>query len=279
MVAGNGKAGHTGDGGMAYAASLFSPCDVAIDRAGNIFIADMENNCIRKVNSLGMISTVVGIQEAGFSGDGDPAIKARIKWPIAVVFDKKDNLLIVERYNHTVRKVAPDGIITTIAGGTAGFSGDGGRAVDAFINVPTDVAVDSKDNIYIADNGNNRIRKISTSGQISTFAGTGAEGYGRDGTQATNCALNHAYGIFVDSKDNVFFSDNGNSVIRRIDNKHIVTTVAGIPGKAGYSGDGGPALKATINNPGGIAVDNAGNLLIADYGNDAIRKVQNVYGR
>ena len=122
LVAGNGKAGHTGDGGLAHTASLYGPCDIAFDKFGNMYIADMGNNCIRKVSALGIISTVAGIGEAGFSGDDDPAVRARLHNPIAIIFDNWNNLLIVERANHCIRKLSPSGIITTIAGGTAGFS-------------------------------------------------------------------------------------------------------------------------------------------------------------
>ena len=172
--------------------------------------------------------------------------------------------------------MSTSGIITTICGnGSAGYSGDGGPATNAMIDGPTDIAIDSKNNIYIADNGNNRIRIINQNGQINTFAGTGADGYDEDGTVATNCKLSHPYGLFIDQKDNVYYSDNGNSIIRKIDKNKVVSTIAGTVGKPGYNGDGGLATKCEIRNPGGIAIDRSGNLLIADFGNNVVRMTTN----
>ena len=277
LVAGNHHGGYSGDGGAAINASLNAPSDIAIDNSGNIYIADGWNNRIRKINPLGIIFTIGGTGLRGSRGDNGAASRATFNFPIALALDHLGNLLVVERAGNRVRKISPGGIVTTLAGtGEAGFSGDGGQAQKAQINDPTDIAVDSKDNIYIADLGNNRIRKISSTGVISTFAGTGFAGYSDDGAMATECRMYRPYGVFIDGHDNVYYSDNENALIRKIDTKGIVTTLSGTPGKGGYSGDGGPALKGKIFNPGGIALDNSGNLFIADFGNNAVRKITHV---
>ena len=276
LVAGNRVKGYRGDGGVAASAILNQPTDIVFDKAGNMYVADCGNFVIRKINALGVIYTIAGNRKCNYSGDGGPAVNASIKWPLAIAVDNNNNLLIVDNAGNSIRKVSATGIITTICGnGVAGYSGDGGPATNAMIDAPTDVAVDKRGNIYVADNGNNRIRVITPNGSINTFAGTGAEGYDEDGTTATNCKLSHPYGIFIDSKDNVYVSDNGNSVIRKIDRNKLVSTVAGTAGKPGYKGDGGDATKCEISNPGGIAIDREGNLLVADFGNNAVRMIVN----
>jgi len=150
--------------------------------------------------------------------------------------------------------------------GTQGFSGDGGPANMAQINDPTDIAVDAKNNVYIADNANHRIRKIDPSGKISTFAGTGFAGYSEDGAKARECRMYYPYGIFIDTKSNVYYTDNENALVRKIDKDGTVTTLAGTPGKTGYSSDGGLAIKAGMFNPGGLAINSTGDLFLADYG-------------
>lgn len=274
VVAGSYQGGYSGDGGIAVNAKLYEPTDVAFDGVGNIFIADGGNNCVRKVNQMGVIFTIAGTGKRGFSGDGGPAARATLDFPIALCFDRSGNLLVVERSGHRARKINTLGVITTLAGtGTPGFSGDGGPANRAQINDPTDIAVDAKNNVYIADNANHRIRKIDPSGKISTFAGTGFAGYSEDGSKARECRMYYPYGIFVDAKDNVYYTDNENALVRKIDKESTVTTLAGTPGKSGYSGDGGLAIKARIFNPGGLAINSTRDLFVADYGNNALRKI------
>lgn len=278
VVAGNRTKGYSGDGGPATSASLFAPTDVAFDRYGNMFVADGWNNCIRKINSQGIITTIAGTGIPGFSGDGGLATKALLRCPMALAFDSKGNLYVADCSNYRIRKITPLGFISTVGGtGIRGIYGDNGPATKAMIGRTTDIAVDSKDNIYIVDDGNNRIRKISKTGVITTIAGTGDEGYSEDGTLAKDCLTKYPYGIFIDKDDNIFFSDNGNVVIRKVDKRNIVTTVAGSVLQPGYSGDGNAPLRGKIFNPGGIAIDHSGNLLIADYGNNTVRIVTNVY--
>jgi hypothetical protein len=235
-------------------------------------------NCrIRKINPLGVIYTIAGTGQPYSTGDYDLATRCTLNYPIAIAIDKNNNLLVVERIGNCVRKISPSGIITTIAGnGEHGYSGDGGHATAAMLNAPIDIAVDAHNYIYIADALNHRIRKVSPSGYISTIAGTGERGYDKDGSVATQCRIYFPYGLFIDSKNNIYYSDNGNTIVRKIDNNNIVTTLAGKPASPGYTGDGGIAKKGEINNPGGLALDHQGNLLLADYGNNAIRKIAKV---
>lgn len=175
VVAGNGTYGFSGDGGPATSASLSIPYGVALDGAHNLYIADLYNQRIRKVDSSGTISTVAGSGTYGFSGDGGPATSANLGSPDGVAVDGAGNLYIADLYNRRVRKVDTRGTISTVAGdGRYGFSGDGGAATNASLSNPTGLAIDAAGNLYIADSGNGRIRKVDTSGMISTVAGNGA---------------------------------------------------------------------------------------------------------
>jgi sugar lactone lactonase YvrE len=193
-VAGNGNSlGNIGDGGPATNAQLWTPQAVALDSTGNIFVADASNHRIRKVSTNGLISTVAGVGSLGYSGDGGPATQAQLVGPSGIAVDVAGNLFISDSSNNRVRKVSSNGTITTLAGkGAFGFSGDGGPATSADLAFPEGVAVDGAGNVFVADEGNNRIRKISPNGQITTIAGTGAEGFSGDGGPATSAALNRA---------------------------------------------------------------------------------------
>jgi uncharacterized repeat protein (TIGR01451 family) len=218
------------------------------------------------------ISTVVGTGAAGYSGDGGPALSAEENFPVSAALDNNGNLYIDEIGNNCIRKVAPNGIITTVAGtGTAGFSGDGGLAIDAMLNAPAGVAVDSQGNIFIAD-GNNRIRKVAPNGIITTVAGTGIAGYSGDGGQATNAELNTPEFVRLDGYGNLFFTEPPNNIIRKVAANGIISTVAG-NGTQGHSGDGGPATSAELGNPNGLALDAAGNIYFSDTANSVIRRV------
>lgn len=272
-IAGLGSYGYTGDGLTATAAELNKAVGIARDAAGNIYIADQYNHCIRKVASSGIISTVVGSGVAGFSGDGGPATLARLNYPIGIAFDASGNLLIADASNSRIRKVTPAGIITTIAGtGARAYTGDGTAATSAAINLPQDIAQDIAGNIYIADRDNHRIRKINTAGMISTVAGTGIWGYSGDGLPATGATLTQPNGIAVSATGDVYFTDLVNYVVRKVSPAGIITTVAG-NGVAGYSGDGGPATAAKLKAPGGLAIDANNNLYISDFNDNRIRKV------
>lgn len=216
-IAGNGNLGYSGDGGLATLAELNYPTGVAVDAAGNIYIGDQGNNCIRKVNTGGIITTIAGSGPGGYSGDGGPATLALLSTPAGVAVDAAGNVFIGDLGNQRIRKINTGGIISTIAGtGVQGFSGDGAAATLAQLNQPAGVTVDSSGNVYIADFTNSRIRKINSSGIISTIAGAGVQGYAGDGGAATLAQLNQPYGVAVDVTGNIFIADYFNQRIRKI---------------------------------------------------------------
>ena len=270
-IAGNGTWSYGGDNGQATAAALKTPSEITLDAFGNIYIADYDNHRIRKINSLGIITTVAGTGAIGFSGDGGPATAARLNQPEQVALDATGNMYIVDTGNERVRKVSTTGVITTIAGtGVAGFSGDGGFATAAQLNAPEEVALDGSGNVYIAD-FNNRIRKINTLGIISTIAGTGIAGFSGDGGQATAAQFNEP-GVTIDAVGNIFIADYVNHRIRMINTLGIINTIAGT-GVGGFSGDGGLATNAQIDLPWSIAIDVAGNLYFADFRGARVRMI------
>ncbi len=322
-IAGTGEAGYSGDGGPATEAKLYSPVDVAVDQSGNIYIADYVNHRIRKIDLNGIITTIAGTGVEGYSGDGGPATAAGM-YPSGLAVDLNGNVYITD--NQRIRKIDTNGIITTIAGtGVYGFSGDGGPATLATFKSPTGITVDAIGNIYISDTRNQRVRKINTDGIISTIATTPSKynksyptmitsdqkgniyftvygstvlgipvyceiykidingvntlvagdyvsGFSGDGGPAKSALLQNPNGIAVDKFGNIYFADTGNLRTRKIDIDGIITTVAGT-GERGYSGDGGSATAAKINRPYGVAVDQGGNIYIADSGNNRIRKI------
>ena len=277
-VAGTGVQGFSGDGGPALNAQLYVPTGVFADGAGNLYIADVGNQRIRKVDPSGIITTVAGTGAKGYSGDNIPAIYASFYNPVRVVVDQSGNVLVADQSNHRIRKIAPNGIITTLAGNGVGtpangaFSGDLGPAVNASLNNPTALTVDAAGVVYIADQFNQRIRKVTTDGIITTIAGNGSAGPGGDGGPALAASLNYPGGITVDAAGNLYFNDDLNYRTRRIATNGIITTVAGT-GAPGFSGDGGAATAAALNGNFGVTLDLAGNLYIADSINNRIREV------
>ncbi len=271
--AGNYGVGYTGDGGIAYKASITSPSSVAVDPAGNVYLTEPYDGTIRQVNTNGIINTIVGLDVQGFTGDGSTASKALLNTPMGVATDSQGNLYIADTFNNRIRKVVGfAGNISTLAGnGQISYAGDGGPAFQALLNAPQAVAVDASGNFYIADTGNNVIRKVSSGGAISNFAGNGSAGFGGDGNAATGAQLNAPQGVAVDSSGNVYIADTGNSRVRKVSGGAI-TTIAG-NGTVGYAGDNGAATGAMLNSPTGVAVDSAGNVYIADFGNNVVRKV------
>lgn len=270
-VAGDGVAGDTGDGGPATSAELNGPRGVTEDIFGNLYIAEYYGQRLRKVSTSGTITTLAGNGKQGYSGDGGPATSAEFDGPYRVTVDTAGNVYIPDSGNARVRKVSPNGIITTWAGnGNVGYSGDGGPATSASFTYPEAVAFDSAGNAYIADEGANVIRKVNTSGIISTFAGTGAGNYTGDGGLATSATLDGPVGVQVDSSNNLYISDQLNSVIRKVNTSGIISTVAG-NGTFGYAGDGGPATNAELAYPASIGIDAAGDVYIPDLNNYRVR--------
>ncbi len=271
--AGNNSYAFAGDGGQATAAVLNTPTGVAVDGAGNIYIADQGNSRIRKINTSGIITTYAGNGTAGFSGDGGQATDAKLNLPSAVAIDAAGNLYIADFSNNRIRKVAVSGIITTIAGnGIVGYLGDGAPATVGEMTNPTGVAVDAGGNVYIADKGNNRIRKVNTSGIMTTVAGNGAAGFSGDGSAATNARLHQPKGVAVDVLGNMYIADEINSCVRIVNPTGIIYTFAG-KDTAGFSGDGGPATLAKISNPVAVTTDATGNVFLTDQVNYRIREI------
>ncbi len=269
-VAGTGGAGDTGDGGPAASAELNGPRGVTEDIFGNLYIAEYYGQRVRKVTPNGTITTLAGTGVAGFSGDGGPATSARLSGPYRVTVDLAGNVYIPDSGNSRVRKVSPDGTITTIAGnGAVGRGGDGQLATNAQLNYPEAVAFDPAGNYYIADEAANVVRKVSTSGIISTAVGTGVAGYTGDGGPAASATLDGPVGVQVDASGNVYISDQINNVIRKVTNG-MITTVAGT-GAFGFAGDGGQAIHAQFAYPASVGLDAAGNLYIPDVNNNRIR--------
>ena len=290
-VAGDNTGGYSGDGKAAISAQINNPDGLAVDSKGNLYISDFSNHLIRMVNTAGVISTFAGsaAQGNGYSGDGGAATAAALGFPTGIAFDSSGNLFISDYGtfadfnkvgNDRIREVlASTGNITTIAGnGQVGFANGGGVALSAHLNGVGQIALDSHGNLYLADSFNNEIRKIVLStGTISLFAGssTAAFGYTGDGGQAINALLNNPTGVAVDSAGNVYICDTYNDVVRMVTPDGIIHTIAGSTSgpNPGFSGDGGPALSALFNEPYSVTVDSAGNLYVADYANNVIRKL------
>jgi sugar lactone lactonase YvrE len=223
--------------------------------------------------SNNIITTVAGNGLTGYSGAVLPATNTSLNNPYAVALDAVGNFYIADTDNESIRKVTPNGILTTVAGnGATGYFGDSGPATNASLNYPFGVALDAVGNLYIADLGNGRIRKVGANGIITTVAGNGDQGYSGDGGPATNASLFSPGGVAFDGVGNLYIADVDNQRVRKVDTNGNITTVAGT-GALGYYGDGGPATNADLDYPSGLALDAAGNLYIGDPGNERIRKV------
>ena len=257
---------------------ITNPQDVAVDGDGNLYVVESlvsQGHRIHKVDAAtGTVKVIAGTGEDGYSGDGGPAIQARLNQPEGLAVDSRRNLYVADFFNHRVRKVDPaTGTISTIAGtGEQGYGGDGGPAAEAMLSLPADVAVDADGSVYIAEGS--RVRKVdAATGTISTIAGTGEWGYSGDGGQATRARLAFPNDVAVGTTGDVYVSDNSNNRIRKIEAATgTIRTIAGT-GEQGYGGDGGPATEAGLYSPGGVAVDGSGNVYIADSANHRIRKI------
>lgn len=277
-IAGTGSASFGGDGGTATSATLNLPYAVAVGSNGDVYLADRNNQRIRKINSSGIISTIAGNGIGTFSGDGGLATSASISNPYAIATDASGNIYFADWGNNRIRKIATNGIITTVAGnGTAGFSGDGSAATSASLNSPTGLCIDTSGNIYIADYGNNRVRKVSKNGIITTVAGNGIIGFSGDGSIATSANFYNPYDVAVDVAGNLYIADFLNHRIRKVSTNGIITTIAGSgatgSGNGSFTGDGSLATSATLHGPTRLALDTSLNIFIADYANHRIRKI------
>jgi uncharacterized protein (TIGR03437 family) len=304
-----GVQGWFGDTGPATSAQLDFPNRIAVDSKGNYYFVDYLTYVVREVSG-GIINTIGGTGTPGFQGDNGPGFQALLSTMAGIAVDSSLNVYIADTNNGRIRKILPNGNIYTIAGnGTFGYSGDGGPATSAELNLPSGIAVDSAGNVYIADYGNYTIRKVDSKGNISTFAGTGAWGFSGDGGPANKAGLAFPYSIAIDPAGNVYVSDLGNTNIRKITTDgNIQTVVSNVTaesiavdaagsiyfpdyltatvqkvlsngtqfaiagtGKPGFSGDGGPGTSAQLNQPYGVALDASGNVYVADSGNQVIR--------
>jgi trimeric autotransporter adhesin len=290
-VAGTAVRGSSGDGGPATHAQLNQPLGIAMDGAGNLFIAECLGARIREVSAAGVITTVAGTGASGYSGDGGAAVKAQLACPHGVAADASGNVYIADTGNQRLRKVGPDGTISTVAGnGSNGFAGDGGPALNAQLFAPTSLALDPAGNLYIADTGNNRIRRIDRNGTIDTVAGGGQSSLtsSNDGIPATTAVLGLPQGVAVDSAGNLYIGDTQGNHLRRVSPTGIISTIAGralygylayFDGNLdlylrGYSGDGGPSGTAQTGMPYGLAVDPDFNVYLADLPNAAVRMLK-----
>jgi trimeric autotransporter adhesin len=272
-IAGTGVAGYTGDGGLAIFAKLNNPYGIALDASGNIYFSEQLNYCIRKIDAFGVISTIAGNGTAGYSGDNALATDAQISGAGFIVIDPAGNIYFPEFDNHCVRKVNASGIITTIAGGSGpGNTGDGGSATSAKLYHPIGLARDISGNMYVADYGNHRIRKINAAGYINTIAGTGISGYNGENVSATNALLNSPISIAIDNSGALYVGETDNYRVRKINTESVIATIAGT-GINGSSGDGGSAISATFQTITGICLDLPGNIYISDIGTKTIRRI------
>jgi sugar lactone lactonase YvrE len=277
-LAGNGKKAYSGDGGPATWAAV-RPTAVALGAGGTFYIADAGNNRVRRVDADGVITTFAGNGEAGYSGDGGPAIEASLHDPTDVAMGADGSLYIADTLNNRVRKVDTAGVIATVAGdGREAYAHDGGPATEAALHWPEGVAVAPGGTLYIADRGNERVRKVDPAGVITTVAGTGRAGYTDDGALAADGPLDHPSDVALGADGALYIADTWNYRIRKVDDDGVITTVAGDGWKdergfGRYAGDGGPATEASFNWPYSVAVGADGSLYIADMNNHRIRKV------
>lgn len=276
-IAGTGVAGYSGDGGPASNAKINEPHEIAFDIIGNLYFADHRNNCVRKIDTSGIISTIAGTGIAGYSGDGGPATSARINRPWGITTAENKCIYITEELGFRVRKIDSFGIITTVAGnGIGGLPGDGGLATNGCLIRPMGITTDASGNLYIADQSHYRVRKVNSSGLINSIAGGAIAGYSGDSGPATAALLNSPTAVALNTAGEVFISDIQNNCIRKIDAAGIITTISG-NGTSGFSGDGGTATAALLYQPGQIAITSSGAIYFCDAANGRIRIIQNNY--
>jgi sugar lactone lactonase YvrE len=279
VMAGSGSSGFSGDNGPAPAAQLNGAWGLALDQAGNLYIADTKNNRIRKVDPAGIISTVAGTGGTGFSGDGGPATAAQFAAPTGLAFDRLGNLFVADTANSRIRKINLGGVISTVAGnGEWRFAGEGGPATAASFYLPLGLATDANNNLFVADCGNSRVRKIDPAGTITTVAGDGNPNVFENDVPAISTGIADVTGVTVDLAGNLLIASPGSGLVRRVDSNGRISNVAGSFAGTGFSGDGGPATTARLSGPIGVAVDATGNILFTDSYNNRVRKVTSLSG-
>ncbi len=277
-IAGTGTGGYNGDNILATSAELKGPTGVAVDAAGNVYIADNYNNRIRKIDATGIITTVAGNGTMGYSGDGAAATAAALNLPHELAVTPAGIIYISDTWNNCVRKVDAAGIITTIAGnGTYGYNGDNIPATSAMLYRPYGLSIDASENVYVADDGNHRIRKIKNTGIIITIAGNDTSGYNGDNQPATAAQLNDPFYATTDQFGNVYIADPGNFRIRMINTSGIINTIAGI-GIDSCPDDGQDAISAKLASPIAISIDSYNDIYITDFGCDRIYSFRSVEG-
>ena len=270
---GTGSSGFSGDGGKATEARLNVPAGLAFDKSGNLYIADRNNNRIRKVNARGIITTIAGTGTAGFSGDGGPATQAQLHLPSGVALDGKGNIFLSDRSNNRIRVIDSSGKIRTYAGsGKDGFKGDNGPALKASIDSPFGIALDRKGNLYIADRRNNRVRKVNVQGIITTVAGDGGYFMMGDNGPAYRASIAGPTGVVVDDQGTLYIADRENNRIRAVDSQGMISTVVGT-GQQDYNGDSEVARDTNLHLPFGVALNPDGKLLVIDRSNYRIRSI------
>lgn len=277
-IAGNGTIGRGGDGGPASAAQVFYPFGIAIDKSGNLYIADDYNYSVRKIAANGKISLLAGGPQTGYGGDNDEATAAQFAEITGVAVDKGGNVFIADKGNSRVRKINTKGVVTTIAGnGSDAFSGDGGKAVSACLGTgPSGITVDNSGNILFTDNAS--VRKISPAGIITRVSGGEEPGFSGDGGPASAAAMRKPKGLALDTAGNMYIADYDDNRVRKISKAGIISTFAGNgyssePGFGAFYGDGGPATDAELSGPTAVVADPAGNVYISDCNNHCVRRV------
>jgi sugar lactone lactonase YvrE len=277
VIAGTGARGYGGDGGVAINARLNAPHDLAFGPDRNLYVADTSNQRIRRIDTRGLITTVAGNGTASYSGDGGRAANASFNSPQDIVFDRGGNLYIADSFNHAVRKVDRDGIISTFAGTEGGFAGDDGPAKSAQLSLPMALAVGPDESLWISDSGNSRLRRIGADGMIRTMsgfalgAGTGGAGFSGDGGPLQQAMVFAPLGLCFGPGGQLFISDSGNNRIRVVQ-FGMIQTIAG-DGTVGIGGDGQRGVLARLNTPQKLVVDRAGQVFVADRANHRVRMI------
>ena len=276
-LVGTGEAGYTGDGGPAADATLREPFLCAFDPNGNLFFCEARNHIVRRVDAVsGIVTTVAGTGEQGYSGDGGPAVNATMNEPYSLEVDADGSIYIVDRLNAAVRRVdGGTGTITTVAGtGEPGYSGDGGPGSAAQLREPNDCFLDGRGGLLIADIQDQRIRRLDlATGVINTFAGNGEKIRGGDGMPATQASFLGSRAVCMDSRGNTFIAEREGNGVRIVTAGGIMGTVAGANAERGYDGDGGPALAAAWGAPKALRCDAHDNIIVVDTENHAIRRI------